>query len=212
MTALDCTRLTELLSDLHEGTLDQVLQADAEEHLQSCAECRALREALSEVLRILRPSPAIGPAADLATRAAEAALRAGRPRWTRFRPSWTPSLVVPTHIQLLAAGLAIVVTGGVLMASGHGGSVPAPRRMVTRVVNTGVYLIEKKDRVVEDIRILRVVIATAFEGRLDRMNDRVDDYRKLMERRRLQEQNRQDGKKSKAGMQEPSVPDELAQI
>jgi hypothetical protein len=34
--------------------------------------------------------------------------------------------------------------------------------------------------------VLRVVVATAFEGRVDRVNDRVDDYRKLLEQRRRQ--------------------------
>jgi hypothetical protein len=28
------------------------------------------------------------------------------------------------------------------------------------------------------------MIATAFEGRVDRVNDRVDDYRRLLEKRR----------------------------
>jgi hypothetical protein len=31
------------------------------------------------------------------------------------------------------------------------------------------------------------VIGTAFEGRLDRVNDRVDDYRRLLEKRRAAE-------------------------
>ena len=47
-----------------------------------------------------------------------------------------------------------------------------------------VYLDERKDRLVEDVRILRVVVGAAFEGRLDRVNDRVEDYRRLLERRR----------------------------
>ena len=44
-------------------------------------------------------------------------------------------------------------------------------------MNAGVYLLERKDRLVEDVRMLRVVIGAAFEGRVDRVNDRVDDYR-----------------------------------
>ena len=57
-----------------------------------------------------------------------------------------------------------------------------------RTVNASVYILERKDRLVEDVRILRVVIGTAFEGRLDRMNDRVDDYRRLLEKRRADEE------------------------
>jgi hypothetical protein len=213
MSALDCTRVHELLSDLHEESLDAIMQGDALQHLAGCADCRELRTALQDVLEVLQPAPELEPAKDLAERVATAALVAGRKRSRlrvlrgRWAEGWD---TVPGYVHLLAAGLALVVTGGALVASGYG-SVPAPRRVVTRVVNTGVYLIEKKDRVVEDIRILRVVIATAFEGRLDRMNDRVDDYRRLMERRRLQEQDRrQDGKKSKAGLPELPGPDGLA--
>jgi hypothetical protein len=62
-----------------------------------------------------------------------------------------------------------------------------------------VYLVEKKDRVMEDFRLLRVVIATAFEGRLDRVNDRVDDYRRLLERRQKDEQAK-DHKKTQASV------------
>ncbi|MET0554744.1 MAG: hypothetical protein ABW221_17010, partial [Vicinamibacteria bacterium] len=40
------------------------------------------------------------------------------------------------------------------------------------------------ERIVEDLRMLRVMIATAFEGRVERVNDRVDDYRRLLEKRR----------------------------
>jgi hypothetical protein len=216
MSALDCTRVQELLSDLHEETLDAIMQGDALEHLAGCAECRELRAALAEVRQVLQPAPALDPAKDLPERAANAALAAGRrkqPRLRQLRGRWAEGWdAVPGYVHLLAATLAIAATGGTLMAAGYG-SVPAPRRMFTRVVNTGVYLVEKKDRVVEDIRILRVVIATAFEGRLDRMNDRVDDYRRLMERRRLQEQDRRpDGKKSKAGLPELPGPAEQASL
>jgi hypothetical protein len=51
------------------------------------------------------------------------------------------------------------------------------------VSSVGIYVAEKKDRLFEDFRMLRVVVETAFEGRLDRVNDRVEDYRRLLERR-----------------------------
>ena len=31
---------------------------------------------------------------------------------------------------------------------------------------------------------MRIVVGTAFEARVDRVNDRVDDYRRLLEKRR----------------------------
>jgi hypothetical protein len=45
------------------------------------------------------------------------------------------------------------------------------------------------------VRILRVVVGAAFEGRLDRVNDRVEDYRRLLERRK----NAPEQKKGEAG-------------
>ena len=47
---------------------------------------------------------------------------------------------------------------------------------------------DARRRGVEDVRILRVVVGAAFEGRLDRVNDRVEDYRRLLERRKSAEQ------------------------
>jgi hypothetical protein len=60
----------------------------------------------------------------------------------------------------------------------------AATQLVDRTVSAGSELLARKDRVVEDVRILGVVLTTAFEGRLDRMNERVEDYRRLLERRR----------------------------
>jgi hypothetical protein len=65
-----------------------------------------------------------------------------------------------------------------------------------------VYLSERTDRLLEDIRILRVVISAAFEGRLDRVNDRFDDYRRLLEKRRAAETR----KRSQTGARGLSAP------
>jgi anti-sigma factor RsiW len=183
---MDCKRAEELLSDHLEGTLDLLLAADLEAHLAGCRDCRALRAALAEVVETLRAFPALDPASDLAERAAAGALRARRARPAGFR---IPVPVgVPAWLQAAAAALALLTTGGVLYATQS----PAPSRVaarfVDRTVNAGVYILERKDRLVEDVRILRVVIGTAFEGRLDRMNDRVDDYRRLLEKRRATEE------------------------
>jgi hypothetical protein len=74
------------------------------------------------------------------------------------------------------------VTGAALIAATQSS------RLLEGTLNAEAYLSERKDRVVEDFRLLRVVVTTAFEGRLDRMNDRVDDYRRLLEKRRAAEQ------------------------
>jgi hypothetical protein len=60
----------------------------------------------------------------------------------------------------------------------------AAQRLVGGTVQAGTTLIVQKERLVEDVRLLGVVLSTAFEGRLDRVNERVQDYRRLIERRR----------------------------
>ena len=52
----------------------------------------------------------------------------------------------------------------------------AAQRLVGQTVTAGSSLLERKDRLVEDVRILGVVLGTAFEGRIERVNERVEDY------------------------------------
>lgn len=184
---LACRRAEELLSDDLDGTLDGVLGADLLAHLDSCERCRELRAAVAEVMEVLRSAPAREPAADLAERAAAAALARGRaPAPARMK---LPGMMgLPPWVLATAAVLALALSTGLVAASGSSKSLGAPGRIAQKVSAAGVYVAEKKDRLVEDFRMLRVVVGTAFEGRLDRMNDRVDDYRRLLERRRRDEQ------------------------
>lgn len=179
----DCARAEELLSDHVDGTLDPLLARELEEHLRSCAACGVLRDALAEVVDALRSSPAVEPSADLAARVARAAiLRAEQQRVARLTPR------MPAWLQAVAAGLSIVTTAGVLVL--HGGTARAAGRLVERTTSAGTYVLEKKDRLLEDFRILRVVVGAAIEGRIDRVSDRMEDYRRLLERRREAEQPR----------------------
>ena len=68
-----------------------------------------------------------------------------------------------------------------------------------RASTAGVYLNERKDRLLEDVRILRVVVGAAFEGRLDRVNDRVEDYRRLLERRQSEEKKKRSPPRGRPG-------------
>ena len=208
MTPMTCDRAAELLSDDLDGALHSVLAADLAAHLLSCAECRALRTAVADVTALLRV-PDIEPAADLAARVAAASFAAARPRparthlkprdWATAAAGWLGWLAdVPFAVQAVSAAFALVLTAGLVMAAGSAPG-PARPRWQQRVSESAVYLVEKKDRVVEDFRLLRVVIATAFEGRLDRVNDRVDDYRRLLERRQKDEQAK-DHKKTQASI------------
>jgi hypothetical protein len=193
MNGMDCRRAEELLSEHYEGTLDAIRRADVDAHLRGCADCRELRAALGEVVEALRTFPVLEPPARLADRVAAAAL--ARPRIAAPSILAPRPLRIPAWLPAAAAGLALMTTGAALLATGPEGPTRAATRLLDRTVNAGVYLIERKDRLVEDVRILRVLIGTAFEGRLDKMNDRVDDYRRLLERRRNAEQ--EDQKKSR---------------
>jgi hypothetical protein len=209
MTAMTCDRAAELLSDDLDGALESVVAADLASHLTSCAECRALRAAVADVTALLRV-PEFEPAADLAARVAAASFAAARPRaarmalrprdWAVAAASWLGWLAdVPFAVQAVSAAFALVLTAGLVMAAGSAPGAPVRPRWQQRVSDTAAYLAERKDRAVEDFRLLRVVIATAFEGRLDRVNDRVDDYRRLLERRQKDEQAK-DRKKTQASL------------
>ncbi|HSB61351.1 MAG TPA: hypothetical protein VLI67_06510, partial [Vicinamibacteria bacterium] len=93
-------------------------------------------------------------------------------------------LPVPSWLPAAAAGFALVLAGGLLLMAGPEVPSRAAARLVGRTVDAGAYVLERGDRLVEDVRILGVVIATTFEGRLDRVGDRMDDYRRRMQRRR----------------------------
>jgi Putative zinc-finger len=205
-TPLDCRRAEELLSDHFEGTLDGVLQRDVDTHLGECRACATLLEDLRDVVQALQAFPTLEPARDLADRAATRALLA--PRLVASRPPRVAARTGPTRyfmpswLQAAAAGFVLVIGGSLLLVAGPEGPSRAASRLVVRTVSAGSYLLERSDRLVEDVRILGVVITTAFEGRLDRVNDRMDDYRKHLERRRSLEA---DSKKRESGFRAPLV-------
>jgi hypothetical protein len=174
---MDCQRAEELLSDHLEGTLHPILRAELDSHLARCTECGPLRAAVAEVVEALQAFPDLDAPAGLAGRAAAAALSAPR-------PVVRPAIVLPSWVQAAAAGLALIALGTILMVVGPERPTRAAQRLVSQTVTAGSSLLEQKDRLVEDVRILGVVLGTAFEGRLERVNDRVEDYRRLLERRR----------------------------
>jgi anti-sigma factor RsiW len=179
-----CRRVEERLSDHLEGTLDPLLDGELRAHLEECEACRELRAAMAEVIDALR-QPAAEPAADLAARAADAALRAHRHRPRRVG---LPTFVgLPPWVLATAAVLALALSTGLATASGGKGA-GAGTRVAQRISAAGVYIAEHKDRLVEDFRVLRVLVGTAFEGRVDVVSDRVEDYRRMLERRQRDEQ------------------------
>jgi len=177
MTTMDCQRAEELLSDHLEDALHPILRAELDAHLARCAACGPLRAAVAEVVEALRAFPDLDAPAGLAGRAAAAALAAPR-------PVIRPAIVLPSWVQAAAAGLALIALGTLLAVVGPERPTRAAQHLVSQTVTAGSTLLERKDRLVEDVRILGVVLGTAFEGRLERVNDRVEDYRRLLDRRR----------------------------
>ncbi|HET7294992.1 MAG TPA: zf-HC2 domain-containing protein [Vicinamibacteria bacterium] len=177
---MDCARARELFSDHLEGNLDPSLKGDLHDHLVTCRACAALRAAFGEVVDALRTAPELPVPLGLVDRVVEATRRLGRPR-AAFRPQ-----AMPLWMQAAAAAVALAMTGG-LFAVLSPGTRARLGRAVDRTQRFGVYVAERTDRAIEELRLLRIVVGTAFEGRVDRVNEQVEDYRRLLERRRAAE-------------------------
>lgn len=190
---MDCRRAEELLSDRLEGSLHPILAAELERHLAGCASCRELAEALAFVVESLCSAPELEPPVGLAARAARAARLAPlapdhRLAHPRGRPiEIRPALVIPHWLNAAAAGFALIALGTALAVVGPERGARAAQRLVGETVSAGSSLLEHKDRLVEDVRVLGVVLSTAFEGRIERVNERVNDYKRLLEERKSSE-------------------------
>lgn len=198
---LDCARAEELFSDYREDALPATLRADLENHLSTCPACPDLLRALDDVLGVLRSPLDLEPSGSLAARVAEGSWRRARTTVVAMRPR----VRVPLQVHALAAGLAALATAAFLFVQ------QAPDRPAAvagkvreRTVGVAASAQERAERIVEDLRMLRVMIATAFEGRVERVNDRVDDYRRLLEKRR---QHPPDSRQSRTGAPSQVVDD-----
>lgn len=176
---MECRRAEELFSDDLEGNLHEILAAELRAHVDACPGCRELREAFTEVVSALREQPEVQAPPGLSSRVARAAWV-----WPRRPLEVRPALVVPSWVQAAAAGFALIALGAMLMVVGPEKPTRAAQRLVGETVHAGSNLLERKDRLFEDVRILTVVLSTALEGRLDQVNERVEDYRRLLEKRR----------------------------
>lgn len=179
---MNCRAAEELLSDAVEGSLAGVQRDELDRHLAGCPACRALRDAVRDVRTFLIESPVVEAPDDLVSRVAEfsrqrrSAVGAGRQAALR----WSRGL-------RLAAALVLMASGAVLLIPGNpAGRALDTRRFGTQVINFGVQLAERKDRLVEDLRMLRILAGSALQGRVERVNESVDDYRRLLEQRRTE--------------------------
>lgn len=183
MTATSCARAQELFSDEIEGTLHALLAGELRAHLLECAECRELHAGVAEVIAALRATPVLEPAQDLAARAADAALRAGR-RPPERRALEAGLWHAPRALRLAAAATLVALGAGLLLAGPAAAPARAAERLAERGAGVAAYLTERRDRAIAGVRALRVVLSAALEGRVDRLSDRIDDYKRLLDERR----------------------------
>ena len=171
---MDCRRAEELLSDHLEGALHAILRAELEGHLARCADCRALRQALADVVVALHAAPELEAPSGLAGRAAAAALAQTRERVVR------PAIVLPSWVQAAAAGFALVALGTALMVVGPEKPTRAAQRLVGQTVTAGSHLMERRDRIVA-LMVVGPEKPTRAAQRL--VGQTVTTGRRLMEKR-----------------------------
>jgi predicted anti-sigma-YlaC factor YlaD len=159
-----CTRIQELLSEELDGDLTAALRGELGSHLEACPACRRLRDALHEVVSTLRREPVPEPSWPLPRRAAEAALaRSDRSRASR---PWSASGVV--WLRTVAASL-VITTGLTLTLTGD----PARTlsRLYGRSVAFGARVLERAERLVDDLRILKLRLGETLGGDVDRNDE-----------------------------------------
>ena len=178
-----CAACEERLPDLADGTLGVVVQNDVLRHLAQCAPCRELQAALALVQRSGRVEPA---ADDLYL-----AYRIARHTWRRPRrlAAWWPLNPdrggPPWRVQALAAGLSVVFASFIYVGSLVFYDARSRPARAYRALNQGAADFRSRtDGWMEDLRLVRVLVSTALGGRLDSVQDQVEDYRRLMDKPR----------------------------
>jgi anti-sigma factor RsiW len=185
---VDCRRAEELFSDEVEGTLEDPLRSELLAHLQGCSSCPRLLRAVRDVRDHLAASPLLEAPATLVDRTCAAIAQSSAAPRVRGRLQ-----APPLRVLAAAAVLTVVCTGGLLYGGAGAGSGRTARRYWEKGVQAGTWALERRDRLIEDLKLVRAVVTMAFEGRLDRMSDRVDDYRRALEKQQEDAKRRDKG-------------------
>jgi hypothetical protein len=194
---MNCSRAQELFSEYREQSLGAGTREELLSHLSGCQECPALLEAFGDVMEALVGFPELQPPVGLAEKAAAAAVHEASERVAIGRPA---SQGLPAWIRSVAAALALVSTGTFFLLTREAHALSrTSTRIVTRAMNIGVQAVERKDRLVEDVRGLGAVMSTAFAGRVERVGGRVEDYKRFLEKRRQGDVEKKQGGLGSAG-------------
>lgn len=119
MANLSCERVKDLLTDLHEGTLQQAARIPVESHLRDCEGCRSDLDGLALVYAAFKDAPEIDPPHNLRANV-----------WSRIdlqeaekstaRPAFSlKSLFMRPAFGLSAAALVLLVVGGLVVIPGR---------------------------------------------------------------------------------------------
>ncbi len=198
---MDCVKAEDLLAEAIDGTLSAEVREELAAHIAGCSRCRALGEALREVREILGNQPVVDAPEGLVGRvAARAVERRALARRARAARRWSGALRLAAALTLCTAGVVLLFTGQPTERLRQGG------RLVTRTVNAAIQLGEQTDRLLEDVKILRVLAATALQGRWEQVGERVDDYKRLLEKRRASGQGTTPGARPTPGKKSEILP------
>jgi hypothetical protein len=179
----ECEAVGLRLGDFREGALEEPWRGRVGGHLRECDECAALHEALGEVVALLRvPVPEPGPGFEerVAARAfaprvaAQAVAAPPAAPWARWREAWR---LAPLP---LAATLAVALGVAALLAL-PAERLPDPaRRLLERGATAREMFAEHRERLIEDVGALRLVVRGAFSSRVERIQEQLEDYRRLV--------------------------------
>lgn len=180
-----CDAVAEHLGDFRDGALAEPWRGRVAAHLHDCEECAALHDALAEVSLLLRldvPEP--GPGFEERIAAASAASPADRAQpanvvlWPRLaataREAWRLSPLP------LAATLAVALSGALLLGLPEERLPEPARRLRARGATARELLMERQERLMEDVGALRLVVGGAFSSRVERIQEQLEDYRRLV--------------------------------
>jgi hypothetical protein len=164
------------MSDFIEGTLAPPLDRELEAHLASCSECREIVGALREVVAALRSFQAPEPSerfVDLVLERTGPVLRAAReaveedpfhgPSFWRTSTSWLAAAAVLAAVLLWHPPHLLEGWSTRVSQTAH------------QAYSFGVRSYHRTERWVEELNVLRMTVAVAFENRLDRLNERLRD-------------------------------------
>jgi hypothetical protein len=168
-----CLRAQERFADLIDGSLAAPLERQLQEHLRECSECNALLVSYREVVAALRSFSAPEMSGEL-TRKIVASTRNGRRRsrhavWpTAFPVGWTAR----AGALAAAAVLVLLVWRPPAFVSGVSDRVSVRAH---QAYSFGVRSYHQTARWLEELNVLRMTVGVAFEDRLDRLNERLQD-------------------------------------